>query len=61
MKLHKLKAGEATGTYLVDVRTRDHIVIGNEDCAPMPLTFQPGFPASPSTRSSARPMQCQPA
>lgn len=32
MKLHKLKAGEATGTYLVDVRTRDHIVIGNEDC-----------------------------
>jgi len=35
MKLQKLKAGEAIGTYLVDVRTLDHIVIGNEDCVSM--------------------------
>lgn len=35
MKLQKLKAGEATGIYLVDVRTLDHIVIGNEDCVSM--------------------------
>jgi DNA repair protein RadC len=35
MKLHKLKVGEAIGTYLAGVRTIDHIVIGNEGCVSM--------------------------
>lgn len=35
MKLHKLKAGEATGTHLVGVITLDHIVIGNDGCVSM--------------------------
>lgn len=35
MKLHKLKAGEAIGTYLVGVRKLDHIVIGKEGCVSM--------------------------
>lgn len=37
MKLHKLKAREATGTYLAGVRTLNHIVIGNEGSVSMAM------------------------